>query len=866
MNMFRSNLLLSSAIILVASQAYAQTVITSSTDLTPGMITPNNGQPALNAGAVGGLATSSLQPSGNTASSPITGPLFDQSQVNMTNGGLLFWAQPNMYNSGNHAYNGTPSPSADAEYMQPNVYGYSANGDLLHYWLNDNFADTGSAGAIASYFENLGPNASGNRTEVISDFIVASEPATANAYDAFAGHSHADAPMPALQSYGWPWAISGDSTNGGEVENLWVFNQHAAAAKGMYANYDAEFDMAYDSTSQVGENIGIEVVDQSASQDTANWNGEPGVYVNTAFALLGGPSQGFGCGFCVGKETGTWGLNGEGTILGAEVRQYGGPATQNGAINPAARFDIDYRRVAIAADGAAIQLPGFGVDANGGIGTGNLSLSGSIQGYASTLTGVTINYPGVYTSIPTFTVQAPPTNSGGTAATATASSVLVTAALNFGTTGSGYKMNDVITASIPNLVGTLPTFTVTTVDSNGGITGLKVSNAGAAVSAPANTSLPGIYGTTGGTGTGATLFLSWGFNTSISPAAFAVTGYHFAATGAGWAAGDTATIVGDTGTAGVYKVTAVTAQGGIEMPLTVSTVGSLTAVAGGTYHSLTASAKGTGGSIQVGYGIGSMSTTAGSGYAPGTQPLITGTQTNWTHAVLSARMNNSAAPFTINPMGGDVGINRPASVLSAQLDMNGSMSVGDDYSQRGTYGYKAHGYNVTTIPGTTYTATDSPYYNFIAGYNGIAKWDYAGNGLTTKEITTDVNNFNYGQYSTIFENYLDGSLQSRQVAHATTTGAMSRTLVAGDCGTVIRDTATTANTLTMPGVGIMPVGCTIDIVEVGAGGTITFATTSGVTLEQIGSGTLSHTTIGQFAKAQITVDSSSSFLLSGQVQ
>ncbi len=90
------------------------------------------------------------------------------------------------------------------------------------------------------------------------------------------------------------------------------------------------------------------------------------------------------------------------------------------------------------------------------------------------------------------------------------------------------------------------------------------------------------------------------------------------------------------------------------------------------------------------------------------------------------------------------------------------------------------------------------------------------------------------------------------------------TVSSSDCGTIIRDTATAAHTYTVP--AGLAVGCKLDVVQAGSGGTITFAAGSGETLEQAGTGTLTHSTTGQFTKAGIMVDSTSSFLLSGQVQ
>ncbi len=94
--------------------------------------------------------------------------------------------------------------------------------------------------------------------------------------------------------------------------------------------------------------------------------------------------------------------------------------------------------------------------------------------------------------------------------------------------------------------------------------------------------------------------------------------------------------------------------------------------------------------------------------------------------------------------------------------------------------------------------------------------------------------------------------------------AAAHTISPSDCGTAIRDTATTAHTYTVPA-GLV-VGCKVDVIQAGSGGTITFVAGSGETLEEAGTGRLSHSTTGQFTRAGIMIDSASTFLLSGQVR
>ncbi|MCQ8279303.1 hypothetical protein NFI95_12710 [Acetobacteraceae bacterium KSS8] len=87
-------------------------------------------------------------------------------------------------------------------------------------------------------------------------------------------------------------------------------------------------------------------------------------------------------------------------------------------------------------------------------------------------------------------------------------------------------------------------------------------------------------------------------------------------------------------------------------------------------------------------------------------------------------------------------------------------------------------------------------------------------------------------------------------------------LTASSCGTLVRDLTAAPHTITIP--SGLPPGCHIEVVQAGANGTITFASGS-LTLEQVGSGQLSHTTKGQYAHVTIIVDSTTSVLITGDL-
>ena len=91
----------------------------------------------------------------------------------------------------------------------------------------------------------------------------------------------------------------------------------------------------------------------------------------------------------------------------------------------------------------------------------------------------------------------------------------------------------------------------------------------------------------------------------------------------------------------------------------------------------------------------------------------------------------------------------------------------------------------------------------------------------------------------------------------------SYTFAAGDCGSTVEYTGTASVTWTVP--AGLPIGCKIDVVQKGTG-TITFAGAAGITAaEYLASGSKAYATTGQAAEARVLIDSTSSFLLSGQV-
>ena len=85
-------------------------------------------------------------------------------------------------------------------------------------------------------------------------------------------------------------------------------------------------------------------------------------------------------------------------------------------------------------------------------------------------------------------------------------------------------------------------------------------------------------------------------------------------------------------------------------------------------------------------------------------------------------------------------------------------------------------------------------------------------------------------------------------------------LMTSDCGTTIRANSSAAITYTVP-TGLT-LGCSISVVQAGSG-QVSFVAGQGETVEAFGAATR---TSGQFAKAELLVDTATTVLLSGQIQ
>jgi hypothetical protein len=176
-------------------------------------------------------------------------------------------------------------------------------------------------------------------------------------------------------------------------------------------------------------------------------------------------------------------------------------------------------RVSLNAPGTGF-IPTFttnGVDTNAGMafiskGTGAIDLAAGSSGVnisnGGTVTAITRTAAGsAYTSFPSLAITAP-TTAGGVQATATPA-VMIANSATIASGGTGYAVNDVVTLSGGTPV-VAATFTVTAV-SGGVVTAVTSTNFGTYSVLPSNP-----VGTTGGTGSGLTLNVTWAVGTTFT--------------------------------------------------------------------------------------------------------------------------------------------------------------------------------------------------------------------------------------------------------------------------------------------------------------------------------------------------------------
>jgi len=528
-------------------------------------------------------------------------------------------------------HNAQPGTDDSTLSTQAYNYGPSRSGDLVHIWAGDGVQEQSDFSLVNAY-DHLAHGATGNRNVVWGTVIVGETPGSANSYQAVAAQGQVSAPMPVPSGFGWPAAIG---YMGGALETGWDYSRiNNPAGKSLFLNYGREINVAYEEDAGVGENIGLAVIDLSPGQNKAFGTGLPGRFSNIGVDVLGG---GFEYAFAAGKETGDWVFDPNVTLFGAVTKAYGGPPTRP----VLAGHGIDFRPVTFSS--ASIAVPGFSVDPLGRASAKEIVTEEAISARTAIVSEVTIERPGCYTQWPRVVIS-PPDAPNGRPAEVEVSAVSAVAVTSFGSTGRGYRAGDLL--SVKGLEeASPPTYRVQETDALGGVTALDLAEPGRVKSFPQNP----IAELEGGTGSGASIFISW--ERSEDNESYVPIGMLFAATGSGYASGDTVTIEGDAGDAARFEVTAVSADGGIMMPVRLVEGGLQTALADVPFRDVACSSDGTGARLELGYGVARVSVEPGSGYRAHAEPTVTPSQSNFGNALLHVAMRSETAPLVLNPGG-----------------------------------------------------------------------------------------------------------------------------------------------------------------------------------------------------------------------
>jgi hypothetical protein len=283
----------------------------------------------------------------------------------------------------------------------------------------------------------------------------------------------------------------------------------------------------------------------------------------------------------------------------------------NGLFVTAPTGGVNYLQTSGAVTGNSVVLSSQGTDANVSMlmapkGTGAFDISTANGVNLSSNTSVTAltrtTIGSGYTSFPTVTISAPTTAGGVQAIASVGSMVNVGATVQSG--GTGYSVNDVLTVVGGTPTGIAATLTVTSV-SSGVITSVSATNFGQYTVLPTNP-----VSVTGGTGSSATLNLTWTIGTNPS---FTITN-----AGSGYVEQPTVTISGGGGSgAAAYATvgsipTVKSIGGGISFTTpsgeqfrvldnTTTAVNYVTAKGSGTGSAANIGVAGTDGSISLGF-------------------------------------------------------------------------------------------------------------------------------------------------------------------------------------------------------------------------------------------------------------------------
>lgn len=242
----------------------------------------------------------------------------------------------------------------------------------------------------------------------------------------------------------------------------------------------AEFNVAIERYASANWKYGLNIVTSTTDAEEAVI--EEGSIIVGAKKANATNSIGFRAGIIFGGVTSYWGIPAHGSLMEANA------TTVSGGSPPAmtAAYGMDVSLVSFG--GALFRSSGYTVDGSYNVGTNavnagvTLLARDGVQAKTAVVAGVTVLDGGTFTSIPTFTIAAPP--GSGSTATGTVATMGMRIIRNINTAGSGYAVDDILTVS--GGTGTAATIRVTEVTVTGGITSAVVETAGSYSVLPAS--------------------------------------------------------------------------------------------------------------------------------------------------------------------------------------------------------------------------------------------------------------------------------------------------------------------------------------------------------------------------------------------
>lgn len=279
----------------------------------------------------------------------------------------------------------------------------------------------------------------------------------------------------------------------GQLFGMFTSSELRAGAKYWNEVKGMEINVSIDQYASATRKFGLTI---GNSTDDA----EEGV-AEEAFIVLGKKanatsSSGFASGILFGGTAGHWGVPTRGTLI---------EATPTTVLSPpppamAAAYGIDWSLVAFG--GGFLRAANFAVDGNGNVGTNTVNAGLTLQ----TLNGITAKSAvvasytvldgGIFTAIPTFTVDASP--GGGTTATGTVATMGLKIVREILAAGSAYVVGNILNIDPPTFVAEIAG-TVMTVTSASCVLKAGVVFSGAGVTV--GTTITSFGTGTGGTGT-----------------------------------------------------------------------------------------------------------------------------------------------------------------------------------------------------------------------------------------------------------------------------------------------------------------------------------------------------------------------------